>query len=166
VADSGERNEEGPLSLTDRDRIGNDRPVTSDPRGLDLLDREECLRLLRCAPVGRIVYTANALPAVQPVNYVLDGETIVIRTESRSNLAAAGRHDVVAFEVDDIDPVRGTGWSVVVTGRAREVTGSAAVARLTALPLHPWTLDGPCRFVQISCEIVTGHRLTDDGASR
>ncbi len=165
MADSGERHEEGPLSLTDRERIGNDQPVTTDPSRLDLLDRAECMRLLRRAPVGRIIYTANALPAVQPVNYVLDGETIVIRTESRSNLAAAGRHDVVAFEVDEIDPVRGTGWSVVVTGRAREVTGSAAMARVMALPLPPWTLDLPCRFVKISCEIVTGHRLTD-GVSR
>lgn len=129
---------------------------------LEELDRAECLRLLRKSALGRLVYTVNALPAVQPVNYVLDEESIVIRTESASKLAIAGRHEIVAFEVDEIDDSTGTGWSVVVTGRARAVTDPDEIERAGKLPLHSWALDGRGRFVRISCELITGRRLTAD----
>lgn len=125
------------------------------------LDRAECLRLLRKSSLGRLVFTINALPAVQPVNYVLDDESIVIRTESTSKLAAAGRRDIVAFEVDDIDDVLGTGWSVAVTGQARAITEPGEIERVSKLPLHSWALDERGRYVRISCELVTGRRLVD-----
>lgn len=46
-------------------------------------DRQECLRLLPTVPVGRIVYTWQALPAVLPVNFCLDGDgdgAVLVRT--------------------------------------------------------------------------------------
>ncbi len=95
-----------------------------------MLSREECLRLLAVTPIGRLVFTHRALPAVQPVNFVLDGETVVIRTAIGSRLAAATRDAVVAFEIDDIDARTGSGWSVTVLGRARGVSDPEEVARL------------------------------------
>ncbi len=48
---------------------------------LEILGRAECVALLRSAPVGRVVYTDQALPAIQPVTFVLDGdEAVVVRT--------------------------------------------------------------------------------------
>jgi len=44
---------------------------------------------------------------------------------------------VVAYEADEIDPIRHSGWSVVVTGRARTVTDPDRVARYEQL-LQPW----------------------------
>ncbi|MEU7837704.1 pyridoxamine 5'-phosphate oxidase family protein [Nonomuraea sp. NPDC049129] len=67
-----------------------------DSAGLQVLSHEECMRLLPTRPIGRIVFTDSALPAVQPVNFCLDGEDIVIRTAAGSKLAAATRHAVVA----------------------------------------------------------------------
>jgi nitroimidazol reductase NimA-like FMN-containing flavoprotein (pyridoxamine 5'-phosphate oxidase superfamily) len=46
---------------------------------------------------------------------------------------------LVAFEVDDIDPVSHTGWSVVVTGSARELSALDDLERLRSLPSARWT---------------------------
>jgi nitroimidazol reductase NimA-like FMN-containing flavoprotein (pyridoxamine 5'-phosphate oxidase superfamily) len=123
---------------------------------VDDIERTECLRLLRKGTLGRIVYTVDALPAVRPVNYVLEDESIVIRTDSASKLAGGARPEIVAFEVDDIDDKTGAGWSVVVTGPARAITDEGEIARVSKLPLHPWVVDGDGRYVRISCEIVAG----------
>lgn len=140
--------------------------MITDPLGPDELTRTVCLQLLGGAGLGRVVYTVGAMPAVEPVNYVVDGEAIVIRTDTTSKLAAGGRRDIVAFQVDEIDSAEGTGWSVVVTGRASEVRASADRVRLAALPLLA-RLSLPAgkpggvhaRYVRISCDIVAGRRL-------
>ena len=54
-------------------------------------------------PVGRIIYTRRALPAVELVNFALDHGDIVIRTDRGGKLAAAARGAVVAFEADCLD---------------------------------------------------------------
>lgn len=83
--------------------------------------RARCLALLTSVPIGRVVYTDQALPAVTPVNFVLDGDEVTILTDSGSALAAAVRGAVVAFQADRIDPATLTGWSVTVVGRAHLV---------------------------------------------
>ena len=76
------------------------------------LDEAECLRLLTKSEIGRVVFTDAALPAAQPVTYLLDGEEVVFRTAGGSKLAAATRGAVVAFQVDEIDPSTRIGWAV------------------------------------------------------
>ena len=93
-----------------------------DANGLEVLDAEECLRLLGTKTLGRIGVSIDALPAVLPVNSVLDGDQVIIRTSRGTKLSAATRHNIVAFEVDDIDPPTGIGWSVMVRGLAREIS--------------------------------------------
>ncbi len=51
--------------------------------------REECLALLATAPSGRLVLTEGALPAVLPVNFLLDPAGIVIRTAEGSSASLA-----------------------------------------------------------------------------
>ena len=92
--------------------------VELDRNGLEVLEREECIALLGSVTVGRIAITSNALPVVLPVNFVLLDDRIVIRTSRGTKLDAATRNTVVAFEVDEIDMVEQTGWSVLVTGVA------------------------------------------------
>ena len=76
-----------------------------DQNGLEILDRDECLRLLAQAVIGRVGVSSGALPRVLPVNFRLDGGRILIRTARGTKLDAAAANAVVAFEVDDIDPV-------------------------------------------------------------
>lgn len=130
-----------------------------DRNGLEVLDREECLRLLAKGGLGRVGLTSGALPTVLPVNYrVVDGR-IVFRTGAGSKLDAATSDTVVAFEVDEVDHVWRTGWSVVVTGVAREVTDAGELELLAAANVPRWAPAGPDRFVEISVELVSGRRL-------
>lgn len=79
--------------------------------GFRELDPQECLRLLAKAPVGRIVHTRHALPAVLPVNFCLDGDgTVLLRTSAASELARAVDGAVVAFEADEVDAARNAGF--------------------------------------------------------
>src|SRR3954452_21351553 len=81
------------------------------------LDREECLRLLAKGVLGRVIFTNAALPAAQPILYLLDGEEILFCVTAGSKLATAARQAVVAFEADDIDPDTHTGWSILGVGQ-------------------------------------------------
>jgi nitroimidazol reductase NimA-like FMN-containing flavoprotein (pyridoxamine 5'-phosphate oxidase superfamily) len=137
-----------------------------DSTGLRVLSRAECMELLASAPIGRIVFTDRALPAIQPVNYALDGERLVIRTRSGSKLAAAIRDTVVALEADAFDPTGRTGWSVTVVGHARAVPeGREEFSRLARLPLAPWTPRHGQRpvhrdhYIVLPVEQVSGRRV-------
>jgi uncharacterized protein len=123
------------------------------------LSREECLALLPTTPVGRLVFTDRALPAVIPVNFVLDHGQIVIRTGAGSTLAAAVRGSVVAFEVDDFDRNVKNGWTVTVTGQARQVVDPQELDRLTQLDLEPWAGGDRHNFIVIPIELVSGRRV-------
>lgn len=136
-----------------------------DTKGLEVLEPSECLRLLSEAPIGRVVFTDQALPAVQPVNFVVDGDSVLLRTADGSKLAAAARNAIVAFEVDDIDLTDAQGWSVTVVGHAETVTDPAEIDRLSALPLHHWAPEEGSHFVRIWMEIIQGRRLLPRTAS-
>ena len=88
---------------------------------LQHLSRDQCLQLMGQVPVGRIVYTRQALPAVELVNFTLVDGDIVIRTDSGGKLAAATRGAVVAFETDSVDIATHEGWSVTIVGYSREI---------------------------------------------
>jgi nitroimidazol reductase NimA-like FMN-containing flavoprotein (pyridoxamine 5'-phosphate oxidase superfamily) len=136
-----------------------DALTLTDSGGLEKLDRASCYALLRTVPIGRIVFTESALPAIQPVNFVLDGEDVIIRTSSGSKLAAATRSAVVAFEADDYADATMTGWSVVIVGRSEVITVGAEHRRLDALGLTPWALGRRPHYIRVRPEIVRGRRL-------
>ena len=85
------------------------------------IGREECLRLLASDQIGRLAVMAGNTPIVTPVNYALDGESVVFRTDPGTKLDHGPRARA-SFEVDAFDRERRTGWSVVATGRLEEVT--------------------------------------------
>jgi nitroimidazol reductase NimA-like FMN-containing flavoprotein (pyridoxamine 5'-phosphate oxidase superfamily) len=126
---------------------------------LGRLPDAECLRLIASVPVGRIVYTLRALPAVEPVNFAVRDGDIVFRTEPGGPLAAAVRDAVVAFEADELDVARRAGWSVTIVGTAREVTDPADVARLRQAGLGPSAPGEREQFVRITPGIITGRWL-------
>jgi uncharacterized protein len=130
-----------------------------DRNGLEVLERHECLRLLGTATLGRIGVSSGALPTVLPVNFRFDGRRILFRTGAGTKLDAATQNAVVAFEVDEIDPLAHTGWSVVVRGVAREVTEPEELAEAQSRPLARWAPGEDHRVVAISPEIVSGRRI-------
>ncbi|MEU1785384.1 pyridoxamine 5'-phosphate oxidase family protein [Streptomyces sparsogenes] len=128
--------------------------------GFRELDRGECLRLLATAPVGRVVYTRQALPAVVPVDFGLatDG-AVLLRTSAASELSRAVDGAVVAFEADAVDAATRSGWSVVLTGRAAVVTDPAERERLERMAPCSWAPSSDEVLVRIDAELVTGRQL-------
>ncbi|MDQ1050957.1 pyridoxamine 5'-phosphate oxidase family protein [Streptomyces sp. V4I2] len=128
--------------------------------GFRELDRQECLRLLAKVPLGRIVHTRQALPAVLPVNFCLDGDgAVLLRSSAASELVRAVDGAVVAFEADEVDAVTHSGWSVVVTGRAAVVADPAEYERLSRIGPRSWAPSPEEVFLRIEPELVTGREL-------
>lgn len=126
---------------------------------LEHLSRRECMRLLTTVPIGRIVYSRQALPAVEMVNFVVDGGEIVIRTDSGDKLAAAANGAVVAFEADSVDFASQAGWSVTVVGQCRAVTDDEHIRRLRSSGLRSWAPGNRQYFIVISSTFVNGRRI-------
>jgi nitroimidazol reductase NimA-like FMN-containing flavoprotein (pyridoxamine 5'-phosphate oxidase superfamily) len=135
----------------------------SDGSALHRLSRDECLTLLASVPVGRIVYTRRALPAVELVNFALDHGDIVIRTDRSGKLAAATRGAVVAFEADQMDLAGQSGWSVTAVGPSSEVTDPGERTRLRTMGLKPWAPGERDHFIRISPVMLNGRRLRTKG---
>lgn len=131
-----------------------------DSANLEVLSPRECMALAATVPIGRIVFTDRALPAVQPVNYVIDHDgSVIIRTTQGSKLAAATRNAIVAFEIDEFDPRLKAGWSVTMVGRAQTVRDQDETARLAQLPLHTWAPGDRHRYIRIHPEHINGRRI-------
>ncbi|MFI7277447.1 pyridoxamine 5'-phosphate oxidase family protein [Streptomyces sp. NPDC049879] len=145
----------------------NAEPAVPRPRRSVALDSDEALRLLGSVSLGRIVFTRYALPTIRPVQHVLDGGDVVIRTHEGAAMTSRTRQPggpgvVVAYEADAIDPVTHLGWSVVITGYAHLVTDSGELARYRRL-LRPWVEQSMDYAVRIRPDLITGVRLTAVG---
>jgi uncharacterized protein len=146
------------LSLGSR---ADDEAVEVDRNGLEVLGRDECLRLLATATIGRVGLSSAALPSVLPVNFRLVDDRVLFRTGRGSKLDAATRNAVVAFEVDDFDLVENTGWSVVVTGVAHELSDGeiGGIDPTDRVRVARWVPGPDDRMVAITCELVSGRRI-------
>jgi len=127
--------------------------------GLDLIPYHECLQLLGTEEVGRIAVVLDGRPEVFPVNYMVDGDRIMFRTEAGTKLSGATRAPVV-FEVDHLDPVTRSGWSVVMHGHAVLHTVFDSHAEQRATPL--WVDADKPHLVRVTPDPVggiTGRRI-------
>lgn len=123
------------------------------------LDRGESLRLLASVPVGRLIFTVNALPTVRLMNFALVDGLIVMRTADDSTVARKVQDTVVAFEADELDEATCSGWSVTVIGRAALVADPGTAARYRTVPLVPWASGPRDTFLTITTELAEGRRV-------
>lgn len=133
--------------------------LIDDRSGLEVLGRDECMRLLGAGGIGRVAVVEGGHPMIFPVNYAVDGDEVLFRTASGTKFDAAVRGQIVAFEIDEADPIYHTGWSVVVTGRAEEVTEPDRLAEIGAGRLRPWAEGVKDHVVAVHTERVTGRRI-------
>ena len=136
----------------------------AEHRALDQLSRSTSLKLLGSVSIGRLVFTHEALPAIRPVNHLVEAESIVVRATAGAAITSAAGRDgaVVAYEADEIDPNTQLGWSVIIVGTARLLTDEQAAARYRAR-LRPWISEVADDVITISADIVTGYRLVSAG---
>jgi hypothetical protein len=132
-----------------------------EARQLRELTQVQSLRLLGSVPVGRVVFTQHALPAIRPVNHIVVGDKIIIMTNLGAAISVQAASDggtVVAYEADLIDPDTHLGWSVVVIGNAGRVLDEAERAGYRQ-SLHPWVAGEMDDLIAIRAELVTGYQL-------
>lgn len=142
----------------------HDRQV---PRVVEDLDEIECWALLAETSVGRVGVVVGGAAEIYPVNYVVDhlldgSPTIVFRTDPGTKLAGLGRTPSISFEVDDLDMVEHTGWSILVKGRARQVRelpDAHEQDRIQELPVDHWDPGLKRWSIRIEPTEVTGRRI-------
>lgn len=130
---------------------------------IETLERETCLRLLAHDEVGRLAVNVFNQPVVFPVNYRLDGEAIVFRSDPGTK-QSRGPWAAASFEIDHFDHVARIGWSVVVKGRLEEVTPKdrEAFDRVHALPVDPWGGGEKRHWMRLTPQEITGRRIVAD----
>jgi uncharacterized protein len=124
------------------------------------LSREECHTLLGRRHLGRLAFVDREMPLILPVNYVLDDAAVIFRTDEGSKLDAAVRGAPVAFEVDGVDELERTGWSVLARGHAQAVTDPDQLDRLRQLPLVPWAPGAKTHYVRVNADELTGRGIS------
>ena len=129
--------------------------TTTAERQFDVLLRPECMARLATRTVGRLaVADGDEPPFVVPVNYLLDGETIVFRTGPGEKLRLL-RHHPASFQVDQFDEFLREGWTVLVRG----TTQRATPAQVERLQLTPWAPGDKETWVQMRPGVVSGRRI-------
>ena len=136
--------------------------MVSKHSGIEVINSDECRRLLAEDVIGRVAVVIGATPMILPVNYALDGEDIIMRTMPGSRLDIGQGH--AAFEVDNFDRATQSGWTVLVTGQLEEVTSYNAkdMERLQALPVQPWAPGDRNLWLRLRPGFVTGRIVRHD----
>jgi nitroimidazol reductase NimA-like FMN-containing flavoprotein (pyridoxamine 5'-phosphate oxidase superfamily) len=125
-----------------------------------------CRRHLAQEVFGRVAVLVDGRPQIFPVNYAMDEDNIVFRTDPGTKLHSIDEVGSVAFEIDGVDLERATGWSVVVIGQAQWVTKHGQLERLQRLPLVPWAHGERSTFIRIIPRTITGRRIHPAGVRR
>lgn len=125
------------------------------------LPQEDCERLLDISRLGRVAVLIDGRPEIFPVNHVFDDihRCVAFPTNDNTKLHAALTWPFVAFEVDGMEPDPPTGWSVLVVGRAEEITDEYDTRRLSAKRTTLWRAGENVRWVRIVAEKTTGRRI-------
>ncbi len=137
-----------------------------DDARVEALDRDECLVLLSGEKVGRLGVNHGGAPKIYPVNFALDGDQIVFRSDPDTKISA-GLRAPVCFEADRLNRDTRRGWSVVVSGRLEEALPGRRqeLERLLDLPLEAWAGSREHLF-RVVPQHITGRRVGPVDRSR
>ena len=134
----------------------------TDKAAMKELTPSECAGLLAAGRFGRLAVVVEGQPMIFPVNYVYKDGVIVFRTNRGTKLTGAD-YSRVAFEIDGVHPDGQSGWSVVVRGRAYEVTDAmgAGAEAVRSVSIPSALRDDTEPIVEIIPESVSGRELGD-----
>ncbi len=120
----------------------------------------ECWEALRGEELGRLAYRLGDEMDIAPVNYAVDGQTLLVKTAEGSKLLGVVMNPEVVFEIDRYDDR--AALSVVVRGRARLLEEDEA-HRADDVPLRPWIDTAKYNVIEIVPTRVTGRRFLRRG---
>ena len=125
------------------------------------LSEEECWQRLRGSELGRLVTRVGDVIDIFPINYVVDGTSIVFRTAEGSKLVELTVNDEVLFEVDEHTDA--DAWSVIVRGSAHVLDTLTEREAADGLGLQPWVPTLKYNYVRISPSSLTGRAFRRTG---
>lgn len=123
------------------------------------LTTERCWELLRADEFGRLAFRMADEVHLVPINYAVDGETILFRTAEGSKLLGVTMHPGVAFEIDSYG--EDSAHSVTVRGTARRLEEDEE-HRAELVPLRPWVNTLKYNVVEITPTEITGRAFRLD----
>lgn len=135
---------------------------------LEELTEAESLHLIEQAEIGRIGFSGRYGPIILPVNYKIVEGSVVFRTAVGSPLGEDLRTGIahaeykVAFEIDMLDPVDRTGWSVLIQGAAHHLDDEQERAVVERAGIEPWAGGERDQFVRIKPTAISGRRIRRD----
>lgn len=120
------------------------------------LDEVQAWEFLTAHRIGRLAIVIGGEPDIFPVNYVVDGQSLVFRTAEGSKLLAASLGGRMAFQVDEWThegavSVLAHGTPHVMEGEERESA--------TSLELDPWVPTHKEHWVRLEVDEVAGRRF-------
>ncbi len=121
------------------------------------LDDEQSWKLIEGTKHGRLVVTVAGEPDIFPVNYVVSGRILFIRTAPGNKLAELTINPRVLFETDGI--LSDEAWSVVLRGTARVLEQSAEIAAAEVLGLKSWVPTLKDFYVEIEPTSLSGRHF-------
>ena len=121
------------------------------------LNDKDIWSLLASTPLGRLAVAAGGEIDIFPVNYVVDGQTLLFRTAEGTKLVELTVRDQVAFEIDGVTDH--DAWSVVVKGTAAMLEHRSEIDHADSLPLSPWIPTFKYVYVRITPTGLSGRRF-------
>lgn len=127
------------------------------PGHLRVLTDDECRELLGVHTVGRVAWNEPEGPIIIPVNYAIEGSSIVFRTSIDTKLARHLHLGFASFQIDERDDFTQSGWSVLVRGVLSCV--EAHGTERDDARVVPWAEGERHYLMRITPLIITGRRL-------
>lgn len=126
------------------------------PGRLRSLSDEECLELLNETTVGRVAWNEPEGPIVLPVNYAMDGSSVVFRTALDTKLARQLHLGFASFQIDEHDDFTESGWSVLVRGM---LSCEGSHVEQEDSRVVPWVAGDRTFAMRITPLTITGRRI-------
>lgn len=128
----------------------------SDENPVTEMTTEECWDFLRAHEFGRLAFHLADQVHITPINYAVDGETLLFRTAEGSKLLAVVMNPDIAFEADEY--TEDTAVSIILRGTARELEEDEE-HRAENVPLRPWVPTLKYNVVEILPSEISGRRF-------
>jgi pyridoxamine 5'-phosphate oxidase-like protein len=139
-------------------------PGVSARRVLERLGEAECMELLADGRVGRLVFNSRYGLTALPVEYKVDGASLVLGTwdpvfdeDLRTGIEHADYQ--VAVEADQTNPEAREGWIVLVRGAAHHLDTEAERAPFRGAGLEPWVEGVPAHYIRVDPTTIYGVRV-------
>lgn len=124
------------------------------------LSEERCWELLCSQDTGRFGFNYKNRVMILPVSYLVHDRAIYFRTSAAGTIGDAVPRLSSSFEIDEAQPERSEGWSVLVSGPSSHVQEPELLTYLWGQAMEePWAGGARNDFIRIHAAVVTGRHV-------